>query len=432
MSRLGLQALISSLVDLDSLEVLAREGLAPECIPDDGLRGVVDYALDYYKRSGRAKAPTVDVMRERFGDLLDDREVGFDAEESIEWAIDDLRGTYVHRQAADFNKRFAVAMSEASVEERVQVVADAASEIVSLAQAMEAKDVAVDAREALSQVYLDYEERNARGDHIEGMTFGTGMERIDAHTLGIRPGEIAVVAATPKTGKSFFACRTALNAWNRGRVAVLYTLENSIEMTLNRIACMATGVDPHAWEKGECTDGEVERVLRWIAEMQDHEVPLHIVQPVEGRRTPEAIVMDSRMRGAEDVIVDQLTWVDHPDPKNKARHEVVRDLLRSFRNMVTDHRHKVPLMLIHQINREGEKAADKDGFLRMWHLAESSEVERAADWVFGLYQSRDERAALAMKFQTLASRRADLKHFLLTWRIWQGVVTVRQEIDLNE
>jgi len=234
------------------------------------------------------------------------------------------------------------------------------------------------------------------------------------------------------THNSFLACRTALNAWNRGRVAVLYTLENSIEMTLNRIACMATGVDPHAWEKGECTDGEVERVLRWIAEMQDHEVPLHIVQPVEGRRTPEAIVMDSRMRGAEDVIVDQLTWVDHPDPKNKARHEVVRDLLRSFRNMVTDHRHKVPLMLIHQINREGEKAADKDGFLRMWHLAESSEVERAADWVFGLYQSRDERAALAMKFQTLASRRADLKHFLLTWRIWQGVVTVRQEIDLNE
>src|SRR5690606_15577924 len=106
----------------------------------------------------------------------DDREMDFEAEESIEWAIDDLRATYVHRQVSDYNKRLAVAMAEAAPEDRVQVVADAASEIVMLTQSMESHDTAIDAREALVDLYRDYERRGQRNGQVDGMTFGTGMD----------------------------------------------------------------------------------------------------------------------------------------------------------------------------------------------------------------------------------------------------------------
>ena len=62
----------------------------------------------------------------------------------------------------------------------------------------------------------------------------------------------------------------------------------------------------------------------------------------------------------------------------------------------------------------------------MWHLAESAEIERTADWVFGIYQSEDERQVGRAKFQTLASRRQDLSHFLLAWELGEGNIAVQQ------
>ena len=166
-------------------------------------------------------------------------------------------------------------------------------------------------------------------------------------------------------------------------------------------------------------------------ELAKSDTPLWVLQPEEGKRTPEALVQGAMLRGTDDLLIDQLSWVEHPDPGRMARHEVVRDILRSLRVMISTGRHRLPLLMAHQINREGAKAADKDGYLSMWQLAESSEVERAADWVFGLYQSVDERAAMMAKFQTLASRNEDNRHFSLLWRISQGVVNVRGPLELD-
>lgn len=430
MTALGQRTLIAHLVDPESLDLVSREGLDPEVIPDEELRKVVAFALDYYYRSGRQSAPTEAVLRNHYGDLLDDKEMALgDAEETIEWAIDDLKATWVHKETATFNRRLATAMAEVEITERVQVLSEAAAELVSMSLAMESREFSVDAREAIHDRIVAYEERAAEPDEVRDMTIG--VSGIDSYTTGIRPGQMAILAAPPKMGKSFALAFAALAGWRRGRVSCLYTLENDVDITLDRMACMATGVDARAFRKGQCTQDEIDRVRWWADELAQSDIPLWVLQPEEGKRTPEALIQGAILRDADDLIIDQLPWVEHPDPGRLPRHEVVRDILRSLRAGISTGRHRMPLLMAHQINREGQKAADKDGYLSMWHLAESAEVERAADWVFGLYQSVDERAAMAAKFQTLASRNEELRHFLLTWRVTLGVVNVRGPLELD-
>jgi hypothetical protein len=64
----------------------------------------------------------------------------------------------------------------------------------------------------------------------------------------------------------------------------------------------------------------------------------------------------------------------------------------------------------------------------MWHLAESAEVERTADWVFGLWQSDMMRQGAVAYLQTLASRRADIVHWQLGWEPWIGYIECQGDV----
>jgi hypothetical protein len=75
----------------------------------------------------------------------------------------------------------------------------------------------------------------------------------------------------------------------------------------------------------------------------------------------------------------------------------------------------------------GVKKAEASDFLEMWMMAESSEVERTADWVFGLYASRMEQIGGMAKMQILAARREVLKNWRITWRPGVRLSQVRGE-----
>lgn len=91
----------------------------------------------------------------------------------------------------------------------------------------------------------------------------------------------------------------------------------------------------------------------------------------------------------------------------------------------------MPAVVAHQINREGVKSAEKVGHLEMYHLAESSEVERTADFVLALWQSEGLKAAGRAYLQMLAARRVELVNWELIWRPWAGQVAVRGRIELG-
>ena len=426
MSARGQTTLIQHLTDPDAIEAIVREGLPEDCLPSEQLRRVYAWSVDYWHRSGRLKAPSDAVLVAEFGDVLSDHEIDLvEPEDSVEWALDDLKGGYVHRQTADLQKRLAVEMSEAETAERIEVVRDYSTELVALALEVARADEVVDAREAMAERLMAYEARSA-GDAITGARLG--LPEVDVYTGGVHPGELLILAAGPKVGKSFMLNYAALREWESGRAVVLFTLENSVEMTLDRIASLAARIDPMAWQRGESTEDDIAAVRAFHERLSASPTPLWVIHPAPGERTAEQMVRQAQVLGADTLLIDQLTFIEHPNPARKTRQEVVRDITHALKSLISTGRDRMPCILAHQINREGVKAAAKDGRHEMTHLAESSEVERTADWVMSLYQGSEYAAVNRIFLQTLASRRAPIRNYDLDWDIASASIGVLREV----
>ncbi len=431
MTAYGQKILIQHLTDRDALETLAMDGLLATVLPTEELRPVYKFAIDYFHQSGRTHAPSVTVLMQQYGDLLNEHEIELadDPEDTIQWAIDDLKGSLIHKEAAAFNKQLATDMAEAEVQDRLAVLSEAANTLVGLSMSLDSHDSRIDARIGLPERLQDYESRVGENGHMAGLCFG--LDRIDEYTYGVHDGELAVLAAGPKVGKSYFLDLVALREWQRDRCVVLFSLENSVQMTLDRIACLAMNVDSSSWQHGTCTEEEIERVRMWVDHVQNVPKPLWVLQPELGKRGVEQLVREAQLRGADSLIIDQLSHIEPPDPRQQPRIQV-QQIARTLKGMISTGRDKMPCLLAHQISREGVKAAQKTGYLEMYHLAESADVERVADFVFSLFQSSDERIAMQAKFQTLAARRLAPKHFMLTWSIDTGYVNVRNEFEIDQ
>lgn len=437
MSSLAEDVLFLSLTDTDALETLVTVGLVPEAIPTAAMRPVVDWAVERFFESGRTRAPSRQALLDTWGQTIDDARVELIPEDedadTIQWAIDYLKSQWVHVQFQEWLKVSGTAMAQAAVDQRVDTVALVADQLFALSVAVQPRHMQIEVHDGFQRSLHNYEARVVEGHQTKGIVFGNGMETIDQHTYGIHPGEVAIVAAGPKTGKSFMLDRVAKECWwDKDQVSILYTLENTVDMTMDRIACMHLGIDSRRYQRGECLPEEIEKV-RWFVNdtlKATDRNPFHIVMPEPGKRSMSAMVRHAQMLNAESLFIDQLTFVEHPDPGRKARSEIIRDLMHELKVLVSTGSQPIATMMAHQINREGMNSARKTGYLLMDHMAEGSEVERTADWVFGLYQSQDDRIAGEALFQVLAARREDTVAWKLVWQPSGGMVAVIGEQEI--
>ncbi len=424
---------LALLSEVEAVEYLAQDGMPMECIPTEALRPIVEWAIDYYFTSGRLQAPSQEATRAQWGKVLDDNEatLGDGTEtDTIEWAVDDLKSQRALLISQQFNKSFANEVFEAPNAEKIEALARGAYELTIMALALTSKTEQSELIQGVEDSWLRYTARKEAGHSIWGLTLG--LPEIDAFIGGIHDGEVCVLAAPPKTGKSYLLDRIAYEMSKR-EPTVLFTLENSVDMTIDRIVCMALGISADHYRKGECSEADEKRIELFREDLLPKlEGRLWIIRPEPNQTTMQGMMRQAEMLGAKNVLIDQLTFVNHPDPGRKGRPEVIRDLMHELKTLASGGRHKMRVVIAHQINREGVKSARKNGFLNMEDLAEGSEVERTADFVLGLYQSNEERAVQVAKLQIMAARRTDITAWSLNWNISSGTVSVIGKVKAEE
>lgn len=426
-------AILASLTDTAKMEVLVDEGLLLEHIPTTSLHPLIEWAQRYFIESGRTQAPSREAMLEEWGLYISDNDIELPEEDeevdTPEWAVFLLKSNYVRTMATQFQMSFGREMGEAVPADRLKILAEHADELGALVLSLVPKRVSVEARDGFQDALSRYHVR-AENPGIRGMTFG--LPAIDEHLAGIRPGELGVVAAGAKTGKTTFVMAAALHEFEIGRCSTLITLEMTVEEIYDKMACFKLGIDHSLFLRGQISDVDIARVREYTEEvLKSTSVGiLHVVRPEPGQRTPEAILRVARMREAESLFIDQLTFMEHPDEGKKKRDEVIKAKMHDLKTGLSAGRDPVSCLLAHQINREGVKMAAKNGgYLSMEYMADGSEVERTVDLALGLYQSATERAAQMMKLQMLASRRLEPKNWYLGWRIPQGRIKVLRELE---
>lgn len=411
--------------------MLAREGINLDVVPTEALRQVIEWTMDYYRSS--VKAPSVAVLKERFGDLLNDHDINLDdpPEESIEWAIDDLNSAFVRNASGQFSRRLATDITSAAPEDRVAVLGEFSNELSALVMSLQPRTSQVDMRASGDRILLAYEDAVINAGQVRGLAFG--LPEIDAYTGGIHDGEMAVVAGAAKTGKSWLMNLVAYREWERGQSPALFTMENSIEMTEMRIACVALNLSITELQAGTLSDTDYAALHHWCVNvLATAPNPLFIFNPATVQRTPHAIVAAARANNADSIILDQLTFMETTAKKrDQSRSYELRDILHDLKGLISTGRHRLPLLMAHQIKREGVKSAEKTGRLVMTDMADSADVERAVDWGFALYQSQDDREVNIMQFQGLAARRAPTRSFELNWHIEIGHVAVKNDLVLE-
>ena len=90
--------LYSSLTDVDALEKIFQIGLNLKAVPTPPMREVVQWALDYFDRSGQRQAPSREALMETWREVIEDAEVTIvevDVElDDVSWAIDALHAHF--------------------------------------------------------------------------------------------------------------------------------------------------------------------------------------------------------------------------------------------------------------------------------------------------------------------------------------------------
>lgn len=420
------KALIQHLVLPESLSEIARADFPPEVFSIEALRNVYVFACNYWHAEAtEGIAPSPDVMRSHFGNVLAEHEIDLDVEPEaiLDYVIEAIRGSYIDREWQKWTRNFASYMSEADVLDKPDMLTRAIGELMTIQTKVAARNEHVDLRTGLSRRIDAFNLRAELRltDQIEGAI--TGLPQIDSHMSGIRPGELMILGAGPKTGKTWFIVYAAFSNWVAGKSVVVFTLEISVDMFMDRVACLAAGVDSGKWDRGECTPEEVDFVKAWRDEIAASPHGFHVIQPEPGKRTMQHMVRRARTLG-EVLLIDQLTFVEpESEVEREPRWRQIGYSLHTLKALIGSGT-PMPCILAHQIKREGIQLLRRLGYAEMEMFAESSEVERTADWAYAMWANGAMASIGQCYIQLLASRRMSTADWLLApWTPWTYIET---------
>ena len=441
MSSLSERTLFYLMLDADSMSVLSLEGLDSEVIPTEELRPIYDWSVRYFNRGGRVVAPTAELYQNSklpngltMYDVLAKYDIRLDEPlenelPTVEWAIEELTSNWLTSQVHDWTRRMTTEVTTSLPEDRRKILADHASELTGLSLRVEPKVSRIEVGESADDILFDYEQRKIHQGEFRGM--GLGLPEVDQWTNGLHEGELAILAAGAKVGKSQMMAWAALQEHRAGRDVVLFTLENSIQMTRDRIACMALGIDPGELDRGTLSKEAEEALADWASDFAKSGTKLHILKPDVSESTPAQIITKARLLGAQSLLIDQLTFVEPPSRKDKPKNVQIADIMHEIKNMISTGRDQIPCLMAHQINREGIRLARKNGFHRSEDMAESAEVERTADMVFTMFASEDYRLAHRFLLQIVAGRRVAPNAWDVNWNVQTGIMRVHGEAQID-
>jgi replicative DNA helicase len=250
---------------------------------------------------------------------------------------------------------------------------------------------------------------------------GTGLNEIDATCRGIKPGELWIHAASTGELKSTFALNWAYKtAFLFGYNVYYYSLEMPVEqlrlilytMHSNHPKFAAMGYDPLSYRLirdgvsstgAKITPDEVDFYNLVIDDVEkgqkDGSYGALFVECPEEAETTMAMVK-SRIELVHQTTPIHLVFIDYlsllaGSRKGADRSEELNSIFREAKQMcLTFNRgERIPIVALHQINREGKKEADKnDGRYTTMALADSSSAERTADVITYTYLNPDYRA----------------------------------------
>lgn len=215
----------------------------------------------------------------------------------------------------------------------------------------------------------------------------TGYKDLDQLIMGLRPGEMIVLAARPSIGKTAFALNIASNiALSSGKESPgvgIFSLEMSKEMLAVRLLCGEARLGLGDLRGGSMLQQQLQNIELAAARLRD--APIFIDD------TPALDILELRAKGrrmyqehnVRCFVIDylQLLKADTGN-RNSSRENEVAKISGGIKALAKEL--NVPIIVLAQLNRQAEQGEKP----KLSHLRESGAIEQDADVVMMLHRDR--------------------------------------------
>lgn len=199
---------------------------------------------------------------------------------------------------------------------------------------------------------------------------------------GIRPGELAILAARPSVGKSAFALNFAWSVACSGKKALFNSLEMDRSMLIDRLVSNVGNIDVGRFREGTTPDERLR--AKMIADsMRGRPLVVYDSTAVTVGDIRHRIRIAQRGKAEVGLVVVDYLQLLTARERSSSREREVAEMSRALKCIAGDL--GVPLLVLAQLNRRSEEA--KRGPL-LSDLRESGAIEQDADIVIFLHQAR--------------------------------------------
>lgn len=240
-----------------------------------------------------------------------------------------------------------------------------------------------DLRTLSHESMMMYEKR--KENLLEGRKTGilTGIDKLDNTLLGLKGGQLVILAARPAMGKTAFALNIARTAAMSGHPTVIFSLEMSGVSLSDRMLIAHGDFNAAAFRKGALTDTEEANLSQSVDCLGELPITVDDTSGLQIQQISSVAKNLQRKGKCELVIIDYLQLVRiKSENRNYSREQEVAETTKFAKGMAKSL--NVPVVLLSQLSRKCEERQDKTPILS--DLRESGSIEQDADIVLMLHR----------------------------------------------
>jgi len=218
----------------------------------------------------------------------------------------------------------------------------------------------------------------------------TGYPELDKLIVGLKPGEMVVLAARPSIGKTSLALNMIRNvALKKGgaRPVAFFSLEMTAEQITRRLLCTEADISEGAFYDGSFKSSDIVKLTRAVSNLKKANI---LIDPTGGLTISELRAKANRLKKMykiELIVIDYLQLMKAGWSVDSRQQEVA-EISNGIKKLAKDL--NVPILILAQLNREVEKGTSAKARPKLSHLRESGAIEQDADIVIFLHRDRDE------------------------------------------
>lgn len=393
-------ALISKIIKDRQLAQLFDVGVDATWFADTQDRNVWNLIHSHFSKYG--ECPSAEVIADNFPNY-----VVLDVQDNVDYLLDELLNARRRVAISKTMDGAVTALEEAKdYELALQIMQKG---VVKLEEAGLSRSSDLEITANASKYWDDYLYRKANPGMLG---VATGFPTIDEATNGLQNGQLIVIVAPPKTGKSTLALQIAQNVHMQGKTPMFQSFEMRNEEQLSRYIAMKARVSHNRYISGNLTKDEEGRVQAKLKAMEAMRDKFWLVGS-EGS-TVSAIAGKIQIHQPDIVFIDgtYLMQDEHGEAPNSS--QAITNITRGLKSLAL--RVNKPIVISTQVltnkMRNGQVTADAIGY--------SSSFHQDADVIFGL-QREDDTVDDMRLLKVIASRNSGPSQVNMMWDWNSGV-----------